>query len=241
MGPDIDHHPLRRADGSAKLFNSLYTVLAGVNGPVEAQRRDELPEEAAVEVNLRPASGVGGPRERWLESVVASVVRSVLLVQMYPRTLVQITLQIMKEPTDLKLKARVKDVSVLPSLLNAAFLALVDGGLPLSTSMSSVLVGVTNAGEVVLEPAEKTLAQCSGIQALTYSTDGGLLLLESSGNFDLEEWEKIAAQARKACLTTLAARGEDDQMDGGAAEDAAYLRRELESRARAAGEWRDDS
>nr|POF11580.1 exosome complex component rrp46 [Quercus suber] len=241
MGPDIDHHPLRRADGSARLSDSLYTVLAGVNGPVEVQRRDELPEEAAVEINLRPASGVGGPRERWLQSLVASVVRSVLLVHMYPRTLVQITLQLMKEPSELKLKAGVREVSVLPSLLNATFLALVDGGLPLATSMSSVLAVVSNVGEVVLQPTEKQLAQCADIHAFTYSADGGLLLMESSGSFDMEAWGTIASTAQKACLATLAPRGEDDQMDGGIAEDAAYLRRELEERAKAAGQWRDNS
>ena len=34
--------------------------MAAINGPIEVQRRDELPEEAAVDVTIRPASGVGG-------------------------------------------------------------------------------------------------------------------------------------------------------------------------------------
>lgn len=50
---------LRRADGSATFSHNGYSVLGAVNGPLEVQRRDELPEEAAVEVNVRPASGVG--------------------------------------------------------------------------------------------------------------------------------------------------------------------------------------
>lgn len=52
--------PLHRADGSATYSANGYTVLASVNGPIEVQRRDELAEEAAVEVHIRPASGVGG-------------------------------------------------------------------------------------------------------------------------------------------------------------------------------------
>ena len=72
MGPELTTHPLTRADGSATFSNTLFTILAAVNGPIEVQRRDELPEEAAIEVNIRPASGVGGPRERWLESVIAA-------------------------------------------------------------------------------------------------------------------------------------------------------------------------
>lgn len=50
---------LRRADGSATFSCNGYSVLGAVNGPLEVQRRDELPEEAAIEVNVRPASGVG--------------------------------------------------------------------------------------------------------------------------------------------------------------------------------------
>jgi ribonuclease PH len=51
--------PLHRADGSATFSSNGYTVLGAVNGPIEVQRRDELPEEAAIEVIVRPASGVG--------------------------------------------------------------------------------------------------------------------------------------------------------------------------------------
>lgn len=51
---------LPQADGSAHHSQNGYTVLGAVNAPIEVQRRDELPEEAAIEVNVRPAVGVGG-------------------------------------------------------------------------------------------------------------------------------------------------------------------------------------
>ncbi len=51
--------PLQRADGSATYSAHGFSVLAAVNGPVEVQRRDELPEEATVDVVVRPAAGVG--------------------------------------------------------------------------------------------------------------------------------------------------------------------------------------
>jgi len=57
--PQTTLSPLSRADGSATFSQSGYTVIAAVNGPIEVQRRDELPEEAAIEVNIRPAIGVG--------------------------------------------------------------------------------------------------------------------------------------------------------------------------------------
>jgi hypothetical protein len=51
---------LHRADGSATFSQNGYTVIGAVNGPIEVQRRDELPEEAAIDVIVRPAAGVGG-------------------------------------------------------------------------------------------------------------------------------------------------------------------------------------
>lgn len=55
---ELSHLP--KADGSANFSFGGYTVTAAVNGPVEAQRRDENPFEALVDVNVRPAAGVGG-------------------------------------------------------------------------------------------------------------------------------------------------------------------------------------
>ena len=57
---DVTLSPLHRADGSATFTSNSCSVIAAVNGPIEVQRRDELPEEAAIDVAIRPATGVGG-------------------------------------------------------------------------------------------------------------------------------------------------------------------------------------
>ena len=67
--------PLHRADGSATATANGYTVVGAVNGPLEVQRRDELPEEATVEVNIRPAVGVASassPLNSFSKTVVDS-------------------------------------------------------------------------------------------------------------------------------------------------------------------------
>lgn len=58
--PTVELVPLPRADGSSTYSHDGYTVTAVVNGPVEAQRRDEHAFEALIDVNVRPAAGVGG-------------------------------------------------------------------------------------------------------------------------------------------------------------------------------------
>ena len=94
-------HPLNRAGGSATYRSpNGYSVLAAVNGPVEVQWRDELPEEAHIEVNIRPHDGVGQVKEKHLEMIIANLLRNVIFVQMFPRQMVQLTLQILRVPVD---------------------------------------------------------------------------------------------------------------------------------------------
>ncbi|KAF2834083.1 hypothetical protein M501DRAFT_1004126 [Patellaria atrata CBS 101060] len=50
---------LHGADGSTTYSRDGYTVIGAVNGPLEVGRRDELPQEATLEVHIRPAAGVG--------------------------------------------------------------------------------------------------------------------------------------------------------------------------------------
>ncbi|CAK4032067.1 Hypothetical predicted protein [Lecanosticta acicola] len=238
MGPELIQHPLSRADGSTAVSSGLYTVIAGVNGPVEVQRRDELPEEAAVEVNIRPSSGIGGPRERWLESVVQSVLKNVILVNMHPRTLIQITLQVTKQPSN-KLLRTTGDISVIPTLLNTAFTALVDGGIPLATTMSSTLAIVNNAGSVMVEPQEKDLESYSSIHAMAFDSHGQELLDQSSGIFSMDTWDEVADAARRACVAAIASTGEDEAMADGDASGEPWLRKALQSQAVAANSWRD--
>ena len=58
--PSVTLSPLPKTDGSATYAHNGFSIIGGVNGPIEVQRRDELPEEAAVDVVIRPAAGVGG-------------------------------------------------------------------------------------------------------------------------------------------------------------------------------------
>lgn len=238
MGPELTTHPLVRADGSATLTSKLFTVLAAVNGPVEVQRRDELPEEAAIEVNVRPSSGAGGPRERWLEGVIAALLKSVLLVHVHPRTLIQVTLQITKEPA-MRLRRTTKDIATVSTLANAAFLVLVDGGLPLERTMVSGLAAVGKDGDVVIDPVEKQLADCKSVHTMAFTSQGDLLLDESAGDFDLEQWQDVVEQLKKTCMAAMAPASEDESMINGNAEATPWLRQTLEEDVRDAAAWRD--
>lgn len=237
MGPQVIQHPLARADGSTVFSDDLYTVIAGVNGPVDVQRRDELPDQAAIEVNLRPTAGVGGPRERWLETVIQSVLKSILLVHMHPRTLIQVTLQITKEPAT-KFRRTTTDISILPTLLNAAFVALVDGGLPLATTMAAVLAVVGIDGQTTLSPNEGAIKKSSSIHALAFNKNGQQLLAQSAGHFDFDTWGRVVEAAQETAAAAIAPTGEDAPMTNGVAQGEPWLRQTLQDQAEAASAWR---
>lgn len=239
MVPQIIHHPLARADGSATFTDRLFSILGSANGPVEVQRRDELPDEAAIEVNIRPLSGVGGPRERWLEGVLHAVLRSVLLVHLHPRTLIQVTLQIAKQPEAAFSKGKT-DVALLPSLLNAAFFALLDAGLPLATTGTAVLLAV-GGKKCVCDPTESDLAHCRSVHAMAYDLQGALLLDESVGSFGLDTWEEVAALAKETCMDAMGAAevAEDEAMGEEDTAAAPWLRRALEEKVKDASAWRE--
>jgi exosome complex component RRP46 len=206
----------------------------------QVSRRDELPEEATIEVNVRPGSGVGGPRERWLESVVHSLLRSIVLVHLHPRTLIQVTLQVVREPGVKFLKGR-GEVAILPALANAAFLALVDGGLPLDTTLNAALITVNKNGEIVAGPGAEELEVCQSVHAMAFGFNGEMLLDESTGSFDLEAWKAVADKAAERCAAAFADEGEDEAMTNGDVEQEPWLRQALEEKVKDANSWREST
>lgn len=100
VGPVATLSNLHRADGSAsyKCPVTGYDILGAVNAPVELPaRRDALkPEEATVEVFVKPGNTTAGVGERYVEGVLRSVLSSVILGRErgFPRRGIVITLAI---------------------------------------------------------------------------------------------------------------------------------------------------
>ncbi|EPE25924.1 Ribosomal protein S5 2-like protein [Glarea lozoyensis ATCC 20868] len=217
--PSASLSHLHSADGSATFSQNGYTVIGAVNGPIEVQRRDELPEEAAVDIVVRPAAGVGGTRERHLESILQSTLRQIILTHNFPRTLIQITLQITKTPKNEAAASKVVQASshlaVLPVLLQTALLTLLSASLPLSMVLTSTLIAISaddNSASLIQNPNLTEYENAKSIHVLAFTSQGDLLLAESQGSFDLKDWDKVYETAKKVCLSTQ----DDADMQGGA-------------------------
>ncbi|CAN8098857.1 unnamed protein product [Discula destructiva] len=199
--------PLPKADGSATYSYAGYTITASVNGPIEAPRKDEDPYEAVVDVLVRPASGVGGTRERHLESLLSQSLRQLILVKNFPRCLIQVVLQITAAPANeyvnTKLVQASTNLSIIPALLQTAVLALLSAAVPMRSTATSVMAAALTAEDgkitVVVDPSPRQVEQSRSVHAFAFTSHEELLLAESEGDFSLNEWDDVYATAKSIC------------------------------------------
>ncbi|KAI0019573.1 hypothetical protein F4780DRAFT_442686 [Xylariomycetidae sp. FL0641] len=213
----LSHLP--KSDGSATFSYAGYTVLGAVNGPVEVQRRDELLEEAALDVIVRPAAGVGGTRERHLESLLQSTLRQIVLVNNFPRTLIQVILQVTVSPENEYVNAKVSQANlnlpILPALLQTAILSLLSAALPLTATLTSTSLAVV-AGQgdrkIVSNPTAREIEQSRSFHVFAFTSHNELLLVESEGIFTMQEWDELFATAQNQCCQSPTCNDADTLM-----------------------------
>ena len=220
----VSLHPLTRADGSATYTYgpTNTTIICGVNFPVEAPARSSLPEECHIEVNVRPHSGVGQVKERHLECLVAQTLRSVVLVEDYPRMMLQVTLQIMSQGRDEEATAGGQGesyVPVLAALVNAAVAGCLDAGVGMRATVLATTVAVMKGTkELGANPSVKEIRGASSLHVLGFSSVGELVLVESDGWSNFEEWQAVEELARRTCLASAGETGDLKMQDGEAEE-----------------------
>ncbi|BGP57690.1 hypothetical protein JCM8202_005473 [Rhodotorula sphaerocarpa] len=90
---------LSRADGSAQFSFGNVAVLGSVTGPAEVRIRDELVDRATLEIHVRALRGQGGPGIKALEATLAALLTPLILLHLYPRALLQLTLQTISTPS----------------------------------------------------------------------------------------------------------------------------------------------
>ncbi|KAI0003995.1 hypothetical protein F4779DRAFT_80738 [Xylariaceae sp. FL0662B] len=216
----LSHLP--KADGSATFSYAGYTVVGAVNGPIEVQRRDELPEEAAVDVIVRPAAGVGGTRERHLESLLQQTLRQIILVNNSPRTLIQVILQVTVAPENDYVNTKVVQASlnlpILPALVQTAVLSLLSAALPLTTTLTSAALAVTLDGgskRIIVNPSPREIELSQSFHVFSFTSHDELILAESEGSFSLEEWDDAFAVGYRQCCGLDTRNDGDTFMDDG--------------------------
>ncbi|KAJ8130752.1 hypothetical protein O1611_g2878 [Lasiodiplodia mahajangana] len=227
---------LHKADGSATYSYAGYTVIGAVNGPIEAQKRDELPEEAIIDVVVRPAAGVGGTRERHLESLLQSTLRQIILVNNFPRTLIQIILQITVTPENEYINGKLVQANVnlpvVPALLQTAILSLLSASIPLTATLTSTSLAILSEDgqrQIITNPTARQVEQSQSFHVLAFTSQNELILAESEGAFTIKEWDGVYVAAQEQCCTTAIMDDTDTIMDEGRPADTPDLKRFIRS------------
>ncbi|UZJ57053.1 hypothetical protein CBS101457_006373 [Exobasidium rhododendri] len=89
---------LSNHDGSAQFSFGNVTALSAISGPSEVRIRDELTDRSTLEINYTPLQGVPGITALTFSNALIQVFSHVLLLHLYPRSLIQINLQTYTSP-----------------------------------------------------------------------------------------------------------------------------------------------
>lgn len=250
-------HPLKNADGSVAYTapNGSHKIIAGVNYPVEVPyRSDEIPESTVIEVNLRPHNGVGMVKERHVESIVKQTLQAIVLGNETPRTMLQVTLQIAGVEPDEMLPGGIKEggqgetyLPVLVGAINASVLGCLDAGVQMRQLVGAALVVIRDdLGELIQSPTVQERKLCQSLHVFGFTSHGKTLLMESEGNFTIDEWTEAHGLARKMVLGLNDNREDDDvQMKGDnllneSTDVITMMRRALQARVSNDERWRAD-
>jgi exosome complex component RRP46 len=93
-------------------------------------------------------------------------------------------------------------LTILPHLLHTALLALLSASIPLSTTLTSVVIALPTSSSPLLSPTANELLRAKPVKSVhvfAFSGDRRLLLNESDGAFSYKEWEEACEMAEEVC------------------------------------------
>lgn len=188
---------LANVDGSAQWAQGATKVICSVSGPLEVKYKDELPNDATLELVVRPITGVSTTRETLIEERIFSAISPCILRKLHPRTLIQIVVQILESG-----EKPIYNVNEMAASINAAGVALIDAAIPLQgIPVACALAVVENS--IVVDPSDYQLQNSQSTHVIAYEFRDDLphriLLCESTGEFTEEQVMACLDEAVKIC------------------------------------------
>lgn len=110
----------------------------------------------------------------------------------------------------------VATLSLLAPALNAAVLALLDAGVPLKSVLAATTVAfLKGSGELIVEPKLEDLKNATSKHVLAFTSAGQLGFVESEGEFEYEDFERVVEAGRNTCSVKGDGNDGDTKMDIG--------------------------
>ncbi|KTG36312.1 hypothetical protein cypCar_00010530 [Cyprinus carpio] len=187
---------LSKPDGSSTFVQGDTSILAGVYGPAEVKVSKEIYDRATVEVLIQPKMGLPGVRERAREQCVRETCEAALLLTLHPRSSVTVILQVIHDDGSY---GSLSNCQLLSCCLNAACMALMDAGLPMSHLFCSVTCAISKEGQIIIDPTARQEKECPAL--LTFAIDSAecnVLMSSTTGSFSVQELQQCIAISQKA-------------------------------------------
>lgn len=192
-------------------------MVASVTGPAEVRIREELVDRARLEINALPLRGLPGPSTKSTESLLISLLTPIILLLLYPRSLIQLTVQTLSAPSTTfshplstdpsdpfnappssskRLGSVGAGLSEKAAMVNAAMLSLLDAAVECKGLVLAVVVAFLEEfpGEGLLDPTPAEEAESNSAHLFAFSFGVGVggvagtcVAVDSRGRFTEEE------------------------------------------------------
>jgi len=172
---------LSRPDGSASFtFGDDTFVIACVYGPTDVRISKERIDKATVEVLVKPKIGNPSCASKLKEEVIRNSIEASIIGSLYPRTAINVIIQEVQGNGS-------TGGSILAASINAACLALLDGGLPMNNMFAAVSCacilkesdreGTSSSGdgdddplEVIVDPTDEQEAAANAVLTFAFES-----------------------------------------------------------------------
>jgi exosome complex component RRP46 len=186
MSINAEQGPLNQVDGSATFQFATTKVISSVTGPIDVSRvRNEHPTEAFLSVTVRPSVGVPSTREVYIESKLKKILRAMIDMKLYPRSEIQIVVQILESGERDQFTCM-----ELSCAVNSLYLALLNAGISLKSSFLSSYCACKE-GSIIVRPKKFELDTSTSHHVSVFSVIDGksdeLIYSDSLGNTTEEE------------------------------------------------------
>lgn len=191
--------------------------------------------------------------------------RQLIPVRNFPRALIQITLQVVETPDNAytntkvaqaqlvspqfyaiicasRLPGIVQNLPIIPALLHAAILGLLNGAVPLKTMATATIVAIPEGEDdgIIVDPTIVEVDRAKSVHVLGFTSDKELLLTESEGSFSVDQWTKVLETAQHICCESQGS-GLDTAMGDGGIESQSikdFIRATMETKVAADLHWK---
>jgi len=113
--------------------------------------------------------------------------------------------------------------------------------MPLAMTVTSSLLALMDDGKIIQHPTTREIQQATSVHVLAFTSHGELLVDESEGDFNIDDWDLIFEKARHICCGSGEAGDVDAMLDEGEEGNGGltgFLRSTLEEKVASDLKWR---